>query len=190
MHFARPLSLEKEKELLDSNISLLHCTTEYPTPFEDVNLRAMDTLSEAFQLPVGLSDHTIGFETAVAAVSRGAKVIEKHLTLDRNLPGPDHKASLLPDEFHSMVSAIRNVEKSLGKPTKAPSPSELRNRKIVRKSLVAGRNIKKGEKFSEGNVAIKRPGDGLSPFYYWEFIGKISDRNYKTDDYLVNTYLD
>jgi len=187
--FRKAYESTEGKKLLELNVTLLQCTTEYPTPYDDVNLLAMDTLAKSFQLPVGLSDHTIGFEVAVAAAARGAKIIEKHLTLDKNLSGPDHKASLEPKEFHSMVSAIRNVEKSMGKEAKVPSSSELITSKIVRKSLVAGKNIEKGEKFSKENIAVKRPGDGLSPFYYWDLLGKISDRDYKVDDNLVRTFI-
>jgi len=170
------------KDLLYEKITLLHCTTEYPAPIEDANLCAIDTLAKTFNLPAGLSDHTLGIELPIAAVARGAMVIEKHLTLGRNLPGPDHKASLEPDEFRAMVSAIRNVEKALGNGDKVPAPSELNNRKTARKSLVAACSIRKGSTFTEKNIAIKRPGLGLSPMHYWDLIGQVAGRDYKIDE--------
>src|SRR5258706_9226844 len=153
------------------DVILLHCTTEYPAPVEDVNLRAMDTLRAAFGLPVGYSDHTDGIAVAVAAVARGAVLIEKHFTLDRALPGPDHKASLEPPASAEMVRAIRAVERALGSPRKAPSPSELKNLPIARKSLVAARKIRKGEPFTVENLTAKRPGDGVSPMRFDDWLG-------------------
>lgn len=170
------------REALQDKVTLLHCTTEYPAPFADINLRAMATLQKAFGLPVGYSDHTPGIAIPIAAVALGAAIIEKHFTLDRNLPGPDHKASLEPDELKQMVRSIREVELALGSPIKQPAASELRNRPVARKSLVADREIRKGEPFTQDNLAVKRPGDGLSPIRYWEWLGKIADRDYQRDD--------
>ncbi len=167
---------------LQENVVLLHCTTEYPAPFGDVNLRAMDTLQAAFGLPVGYSDHTLGIVIPIAAVARGAVIVEKHFTLDRNLPGPDHKASLEPDELKFMVSAIRQTELSLGSSRKMPAPSEIKNIPIARKSLVAARSIRKGEILSEDNLTVKRPGEGISPMYYWDWLGKIAERDYLVDE--------
>lgn len=169
------------QEALRRNVTLLHCTTEYPAAYEDVNLRAMDTLRATFGLPVGLSDHTPGIHVAVAAVARGAVAIEKHLTLDRNLPGPDHRASLEPGEFRQLVAAIRQVEAALGSDTKAPAPGELANVPVARRSLVAARDIRKGETFTAENLAVKRPGSGTSPMRYWEWLGRIAERDYKKD---------
>ena len=165
-------------------ITVLHCNTEYPTPMRDVNLRAMQTIAKAFNMAVGYSDHTDGIEVAVAAVALGACVIEKHLTLDRNLPGPDHKASIEPDQFRSMVSAIRNIEQALGNTEKNPSPSELLNKPIARRSLVAAVPIKAGEKFSAENVIAKRPGTGLSPMRWDEVIGRTAPRDFEVDEFI------
>ena len=165
-----------------NKITVLHCNTEYPTPFEDVNLKAMLAIKNAFNVKVGYSDHTKGIEVPIAAVALGAEVIEKHFTLDRNLEGPDHKASLEPNELGEMVRAIRNIEKALGTGNKKPSPSELKNKPIARKSLIAIRDIKKGEKFTEKNVGIKRPGNGISPMRWEEVIGKTVNKDFKIDD--------
>lgn len=170
------------RQALKDKVRLLHCTTEYPAPFADVNLRAMGTLQQAFGLPVGYSDHTSGIAIPLAAVALGAVVIEKHFTLDRNLPGPDHKASLEPDELKRMVRSIREVESALGSPIKQPAASEMKNRPVARKSLVASKDIRKGEFFTQENLAVKRPGDGLSPIHYWECLGRIADRDYGQDD--------
>jgi len=164
------------------NITVLHCNTEYPTPFEDVNLRAMLTIGHAFGVAVGYSDHTPGIEVAVAAVAMGAAVLEKHFTLDRNLPGPDHKASLEPDELKAMVQAIRNIEKALGNGIKRPSPSEVKNKPIARKSLVATQPIKTGDLFSADNITAKRPGTGISPMRWDEVLGQIAQKDYEKDD--------
>lgn len=172
------------RDALKGKVILLHCTTVYPAPFRDVNLRAMDTLRSAFSLPAGLSDHTEGTAVAIAAVARGASVIEKHFTLDKLLPGPGHLASLEPDELKDMVRAIRNVEDALGSPVKKPAPGEIENMAAVRKSLVASRNIKKGELFAKDNIAAKRPGNGVQPFFYWEFLGKKADKDFKKDEFL------
>lgn len=164
------------------NITVLHCNTEYPTPFEDVNLKAMLTIKNSFGVQVGYSDHTIGIEVPIAAVALGAKVIEKHFTIDRSMIGPDHKASLEPSELKQMVTAIRNIEVALGNGIKKSSPSELKNKPIARKSLIAIDSIKKGEKFTGENVGIKRPGNGISPMRWDEVIGKIARRDFQIDD--------
>ena len=166
-------------------ITVLHCNTEYPTPISDVNLKAMSAIREAFCVSVGYSDHTVGIEVAIAAVALGATVIEKHLTLDRNLPGPDHKASLEPDEFAAMVRAIRNIEQAMGDGIKRPSPSEAKNKPIARKSLVAAKPIKAGERFTPENVTAKRPGTGMSPMSWDEIIGKVSTRDFEQDELIV-----
>lgn len=163
-------------------ITVLHCNTEYPTPFEDVNLLAMISIKEAFRVNVGYSDHTLGIEVPIAAVALGATVIEKHFTLDKNMEGPDHKASLEPHELQEMVKAIRNVEKALGDGIKRPSPSELKNRVIVRKSIVAARDIKMGEVFSGKNITAKRPGNGISPMEWGKVIGQKAKRNFIEDE--------
>lgn len=168
--------------VLKEKIVLLHCTTEYPAPPADVNLRAMDTLRATFGLPVGYSDHTEGTAVALAAVARGATVIEKHFTLDRALPGPDHKASLTPVELASMVADIRRIEAALGDGVKRPSASELKNLPIARKSLVAARDIEKGEVFSGENLTAKRPGSGISPMEYWEWLGRRASRDFMEDE--------
>ena len=163
-------------------ITVLHCNTEYPTPMEDVNLRAMLSIEKAFGVNVGYSDHTLGIEVSIAAVACGAKVIEKHFTLDRNLTGPDHQASLEPDELSEMVKAIRNIEKALGDGIKRPSPSELKNKSIARKSIVAAKTIRKGEFFSETSLTIKRPGTGISPMHWNEVVGQKAIRNFEEDE--------
>lgn len=165
-----------------NNIVVLHCNTEYPTPYEDVNLQAMLTIKEAFKVNVGYSDHTIGIEIPIAAVALGADVIEKHFTLDKNMPGPDHKASLEPKELKTMVEAIRNIEKALGDGVKKVSASELKNRPIVRKSIVAARHIKKGEVFTGENITVKRPGEGISPMKWDIIIGRRASKAFKKDE--------
>ena len=165
-----------------SRITVLHCNTEYPTPMDDVNLRAMRTIASAFGVAVGYSDHTAGIEVAIAAVALGASVIEKHFTLDRQLPGPDHAASLEPGELRAMVAAIRNIERALGDGIKRPSASEAKNLPIARKSLVAARRIRAGELFSAANLAAKRPGSGLSPMRWDEVIGRPAPRDFEPDD--------
>jgi N,N'-diacetyllegionaminate synthase len=163
-------------------ITILHCNTEYPTPFTDVNLKAMLTIKNELGVKVGYSDHTLGCEISIAAVAMGAEVIEKHFTLDRNMEGPDHKASLEPDELKAMVHAIRNIEKAMGDGVKGPSISELKNRPIARKSIVAVRKIKKGETFTEGNITTKRPGTGISPMQWDEVIGQKAIRDFSEDE--------
>lgn len=169
--------------LSKENLILLHCNTEYPTPFEDVNLKAMDALRQEFGVEIGYSDHTKGIEVPIAAVALGATVIEKHFTLDRNMEGPDHKASLEPDELKAMVSAIRNIEKAVGGDgTKHVSESEKKNIAIARKSIVAACDIKAGEVFSEQNLTVKRPGKGVSPMRWEEVIGTKAKRDFSEDE--------
>ena len=165
-----------------AQITVLHCTTEYPAPMAEVNLRAMQTIAQAFGVAVGYSDHTAGIEVPIAAVALGATVIEKHITLDQNLPGPDHKASLEPKEFAAMVNAIRNIEQALGDGIKRPTASEAANLPIVRKSLVASRAINIGELFSATNISAKRPGTGISPMRWDELIGHTSPRDFALDE--------
>lgn len=167
------------------DITVLHCNTEYPTPMVDVNLRAMQSIQAAFGVKVGYSDHTAGIEVGIAAVSMGACIIEKHFTLDRTLPGPDHRASLEPAELKSMVHAIRNIELALGNGIKRPSASELHNKPIARKSIVAARPIRAGETFSADNMTAKRPGTGLSPMCWDEVIGHIAPRDFATDELII-----
>lgn len=164
------------------NITLLHCTTQYPTPYEYVNLNAINTLSSAFKIKVGYSDHTEGTEIPVAAVALGACIIEKHFTLDKNMVGPDHKSSLEPKEFEYMVKCIRNIEKSMGNGIKEASIIEKPNIDIARKSIVAVKQITKGEVFTKENISIKRPGNGISPMRWYEILGKVSSKNYKEDE--------
>lgn len=161
---------------------LLHCNTQYPTPVQDVNLRAMQTLKDRFEVRVGYSDHTLGIEIPVAAVALGAEVIEKHFTLDRNMQGPDHRASLEPEELKEMICAIRNVEKALGNGVKVPSLSEAPNIAVARKSIVALKKIKKGERFTEENLTTKRPGKGISPMCWQEILGKEATRDFEEDE--------
>ncbi len=167
---------EKEK------ITILHCNTEYPTPMEDVNLKAMLTIREELGVNIGYSDHTLGIEVPIAAVAMGATVIEKHFTLDRTLTGPDHAASLEPHELKSMVTAIRNIKKAMGDGIKKPSPSETRNIPIARKSIVAKKPIKKGERYSEENITVKRPGTGISPIEWDNIINQKSIKDFIIDD--------
>lgn len=164
------------------DITVLHCTTEYPTPYEDVNLSAMRTIQNEFNVPVGYSDHTRGIEIPIAAVAMGATFIEKHFTLDRDMEGPDHKASLEPDELKAMVRAIRNVELSIGSGDKKPAESEKKNMAIARKSIIAKRDIKKGEVFAEGNITVKRPGNGISPMRWFEVLGQVAVRDFEEDE--------
>ena len=168
-----------------TDLTLLHCNTQYPTPYEDVNLRAMETLRKRYHVEVGYSDHTQGIEVPIAAVARGAVVIEKHFTLDRNLPGPDHKASLEPEELRTMVRAIRNIELALGSPEKKVSPSEKENLSVARKSIVAAREIKKGELLGGDNLTTKRPGNGISPMKWNEVIGTYAVKDFKEDELIV-----
>ncbi len=164
------------------DLTILHCNTEYPTPMADVNLRAMLTIRDELGVNVGYSDHTLGIEVPVAAVVLGASIIEKHFTLDRTMPGPDHAASLEPEELKAMVEAIRNIEKAMGDGVKNPSPSELKNIVVARKSIVAKKIIKKGERFSKENLTVKRSGTGISPMEWDTYIGKSADREYQVDE--------
>ena len=164
------------------NITVLHANTMYPTPINDVNLNAMLSIKKTFDVKVGYSDHTLGIEVDIAAVALGASVIEKHFTLDKTMNGPDHKASLEPDELKQMVKAIRNIELAMGDGIKKPSPSEKPNMQVARKSIIANKEIKKGEKFSKENLTIKRPGNGISPMKFYDIIGTISQKNYKEDE--------
>lgn len=165
-----------------NQVVVLHCNTEYPTPMSDVNLRAMQNIGKAFDVAVGYSDHTQGIEVAIAAVALGACVIEKHFTLDRSLPGPDHGASLEPDELKAMVRAIRNIEAAMGDGVKRASPSETKNKPIARKSLVANAPIRAGERFTAENITAKRPGTGISPMRWDEVIGRVASRDFAADE--------
>jgi N,N'-diacetyllegionaminate synthase len=167
------------------NVTVLHCTTEYPTPAVEVNLRAMLSIQRAFGVEVGYSDHTCGIEVAIAAVAMGATMIEKHFTLDRGLPGPDHQASLEPHELKAMIAAIRNVEQAMGDGIKRPTLSEAKNKPVARKSIVAGRAIRAGEVFSHDNLAAKRPGTGISPMCWDEVVGRCANRNFDADELIV-----
>lgn len=173
---------EEGQYALETYVTILHCITEYPAPVETANLRAMDTLAQAFDLPVGLSDHTEGIAVPIAAVARGATLVEKHFTLDRSLPGPDHEASLEPDELRDMVEGIRDVEVALGDSVKAPAGPEWKNRPVARKSLIATQSIEKGEAFTDENLGVKRPGDGLSPMCYWELLGTRASKAFKSSE--------
>ncbi len=167
---------------LRRQVAVLHCVTDYPARAEDVNLRAMDTLRASFGLAVGLSDHSLGIAVPIAAAARGARVIEKHVTLDRTLPGPDHRASLEPEEFRAMVEGIRQVEKALGDGAKLPTPAELRNQAVCRKFLVAARRIRKGERYAADNITSKRSLSGRSPMEYWTLLGQRAARALKRDE--------
>lgn len=176
--FAKP----EGRAALASKVTLLQCTTEYPAPLDSVNLRAMDTMAQAFGCRVGLSDHTPGIVASVAAAARGASIIEKHFTLDKTLPGPDHQASLTPDELSLLVTSVRQVEAALGDGVKQPAPCELSNRLLVRKSLVASRPIAAGEAMGVENLAVKRPGTGHSPMDWWDVQGRPAVRAYDEDE--------
>lgn len=180
--FHEAYSSELGQALLRQKVTLLHCTSEYPTPPSHVHLRAMDTLAQAFGLPVGYSDHTEGLAVPIAAVARGATLIEKHFTLDRRLQGPDHQVSLEPLELKQMVDAIRTIEQALGSARKIPQPVELKTRDVARKSLVAAAPIAVDQRFSVENLACKRPGSGLSPMLYWQLLGKQAKQVYQEDD--------
>ncbi|MGE5380689.1 MAG: N-acetylneuraminate synthase [Methylocystaceae bacterium] len=171
--------------MLQDKVTLLHCTTEYPAPFQEANLKVIQTLKNTLGLRTGFSDHTRGITAAIAAVALGAEVVEKHFTLDKSLPGPDHAASLEPFEFKQMVQGIRETEMALGDGIKRPSRSEFGNREIARKSLVARLPIRTGELFTADNLGIKRPGGGISPFYYWYWLDKKADRDYEEDEMII-----
>jgi len=183
--FETAYSSELGQKLLRERVTILHCTTEYPAPFQDINLKAMETIANAFKLPVGYSDHSEGINIPIAAVAREAKIIEKHFTLDQNMEGPDHKASLEPEQLKAMIEGIRNIELALGNGLKGPRPSEIKNKPIARKSLIAEKAISKGAVFTEDNVAIKRPGSGQSPINYWTLLGKQAKNEYQAGD-LIN----
>ena len=171
------------ENILKANITILHCNTEYPTPMKDVNLKAMLSIQKEFGTDVGYSDHTLGIEVPVAAVALGASVIEKHFTLDKTMEGPDHAASLEPDELKQMVKAIRNIEQVIsGDGIKKPSDSEIKNIEIARKSIVASKPISMGEEFTEDNITIKRPGTGISPMKWDEVLGKKANKSYHGDE--------
>ena len=176
------IGILKSEKSVQNNITLLHCTSEYPAPVEDINLRCMQSMRDCFGIDIGLSDHTKGIHIAIAAVALGAKMIEKHITLDKNMDGPDHLASINPEELNALVSSLRDVEKSLGDDKKMSRESELKNKAIARKSIVANRDISVGERFTEENITTKRPGDGLSPIYWDKVIGLTADRPYKIDE--------
>lgn len=181
--------VERAVEILRQNgakdITVLHCNTEYPTPFADVNLKVMLTIKDKLKLKVGYSDHTMGIEVPIAAVAMGANVIEKHFTLDKNMDGPDHKASLEPQELKAMVSAIRNIEKAMGNGIKSPSCSEKKNISIIRKSIVAKKPICKGEIFTEDNLTVKRPGNGISPMCWNDLMGKMASKDFEIDEMII-----
>jgi N-acetylneuraminate synthase len=170
------------RDVLRRRVTLLHCTSEYPTPPADVNLRAMDALREATGLRVGLSDHTHGIAVPIAAAALGAVVIEKHFTLDRSMTGPDHRASIEPGELKHLVTAIRDVERALGSGVKAPVAGELSTRAVARRSLVAGASIHAGDRFTAENLKVKRPGTGVAPILYWEYLGRVATRDYAEDE--------
>lgn len=168
-----------------TDISVLHCNTQYPTPYTDVNLLAMLTIKKKLQKSVGYSDHTLGIEVPISAVALGADIIEKHFTLDKNMEGPDHRASLNPNELRAMVTSIRNIEKALGSANKTISKSEKENKEIVRKSIVASSKIKKGEIFTNENLTTKRPGNGISPMQWYEVIGKKAVKDFEKDELII-----
>ena len=180
--FAEAYSSDEGQRALKDKVTLLHCTTEYPAPFTDINLRAIATLASSFKLPVGFSDHSNGIFMPLASVALGALVVEKHFTLDKAMDGPDHKASLNPAELKEMVDGIRQVELALGDGIKRPTLSELKNKSVIRKSLVTLQKVKAGEKFNSKNLGIKRPGDGISPYRYWDLLGKVASKYYSSGD--------
>jgi len=188
--FHSAFASEEGQRALQEHVTVLHCTTEYPAPFGEVNLRAMDTLRHAFGCRVGLSDHSEGTAIPIAAAARGATLIEKHFTLDRQLPGPDHAASLEPDELRAMIRGIRQVETALGTGKKIPTASEMKNRPVARKSLVARRSIAKGEPFTTQTLAAKRPGTGVSPMHYWKLLGQPASRDYTADERIDERSID
>ena len=175
-------ALELFRDYSRKDITLLHCNSQYPTPYEDVNLRAMITLSDHYGVNTGYSDHTQGIEVPIAAVALGATVIEKHFTMDKGMKGPDHQASIEPSELAAMVKAIRHIERALGDGVKQPTLSELKNISIARKSIIAKKEVHKGEVFTEENLTVKRPGDGISPMHWDEYIGRPSDKDYLPDE--------
>lgn len=185
--FAAAFDSAVGQEALRQYVTLLHCTTEYPAPAESINLRAMATMAAAFDLPVGFSDHSVGISAALAAAALGAVAIEKHFTLDRALPGPDHRASLEPAQLAAMIDGIRTVEKALGSPVKKPAPVEEPNRIVARRSVVAAKEIRRGDFFDPSNIACKRPGDGISPMKYWSLLGRRATRDYASDEAIAES---
>lgn len=183
--FQQAYASNEGQKALKEKVTILHCTTEYPAPMAEINLKAMDTLGKAFDLPAGYSDHSEGITIPIAAVARGAVLIEKHFTLDKKMEGPDHKASLEPDELTTMVKAIRQVELALGSAVKSPTVSEVKNKAVARKSLVASQAIQAGDAFSAENMIIKRPGNGMSPYQYWEMLERKSSRDYQVGDLII-----
>jgi N-acetylneuraminate synthase len=175
---------EQGQKTLKDKVTILHCTTEYPAPFEDINLNAMQTIKDFFNLNVGYSDHSKGILVPIAATAMKAKIIEKHFTLDRSMEGPDHKASIEPKQLTEMIANIRNIETILGDGIKVPRPTEIKNIEVVRKSLVAAKDIPLGKVITEDCIEIKRPGNGISPFKYWDLIGTKATKNYKEDELL------
>jgi N-acetylneuraminate synthase len=180
--FAEAYASYEGQRALRNKVTLLHCTTEYPAPFSDINLRAIKTLASAFKLPVGFSDHSDGISMPLASIAFGISVLEKHFTLDKTMEGPDQKASLDPVELKEMVDGIRHVEVALGDGVKRPTLSELKNKGVIRKSLVAEHEIKPGGIFTTENLGIKRPGDGISPYKYWDYLGKFASKAYLPGD--------
>ena len=178
----RAIEVLCNNKLTRENITILHCTSQYPASFENINLRAITSMKKKFNLNIGYSDHTLGAEASIAAVSLGATIIEKHITLDSNMPGPDHKASMEPKDFQDMVSAIRNIERGLGNGIKAPTSEELEMRTVARKSLVANKKIEKGEIFTQENLTVKRPGNGISPMSINEVIGTKAVYSFEEND--------
>ncbi|EDM69060.1 N-acetylneuraminate synthase [Moritella sp. PE36] len=183
--FQQAYASELGQKTLKQKVTILHCTTEYPAPMAEINLKAMETLGHAFKLPAGYSDHSEGIIIPIAAVARGAVLIEKHFTLDKNMDGPDHKASLEPQELAAMVEAIRQVEVALGGGVKSPTVSEIKNKAVARKSLVASRVIKEGDLITEDNLTIKRPGSGMSPYHYWTLLNTFASKSYQVGDLIV-----
>ncbi|NCC70146.1 N-acetylneuraminate synthase [bacterium] len=175
-------SINSIRKFNNNNLTLLHCTTEYPAPYDEINLRVLETLSEKYKVDVGYSDHSKGIEVSIAAVALGAKIIEKHFTLDNRMKGPDHKASLEPTDFKYLVDSIRNVEKALGSNIKQPTKSELKNKNVARKSIIAKTNIKKGDIFNISNITVKRPGLGISPMKWHDIIGRKAKKDFEEDD--------
>ncbi|HBY86099.1 MAG TPA: N-acetylneuraminate synthase [Colwellia sp.] len=180
--FEKAYISELGQKKLKEKVTVLHCTTEYPAPVEDINLNAMDTIANAFKLNIGYSDHSTGIYIPVAAVARGATTIEKHFTLDKDMEGPDHKASLEPEELKNMIGAIRKIELALGDGIKGPRPSEIKNKYVGRKSLVASKQIGIGDVLCDENIDIKRPGNGMNPIHYWELLNKASTKSYEVGD--------
>ncbi|NMH65594.1 N-acetylneuraminate synthase [Shewanella salipaludis] len=183
--FQQAYASSSGQQALKAKVTILHCTTEYPAPMKEINLRAMDTLGRSFDLPAGYSDHSEGITIPIAAVARGAVLIEKHFTLDKNMEGPDHKASLEPHELAAMVQAIRQIEVALGTSVKTPTVSEAKNKAVARKSLVAAKAIQAGEAFSQDNLTIKRPGTGMSPYQYWNMLECTASRDYQPGELIL-----